>query len=151
MRKTRLIRLLARSKKDDVSLYAIAFILTEMHFRDCFFRLCEIFLAACTIYILRREPTLTIGIAQVSFQYWRKRYDSNNIALLKATFSDEENYQVCCDYLRDNQRVRLDDIITRYNGKPSLLYVKCFYENLAVAQLLLGHLHSVDRTSLPHR
>src|SRR5207237_2265134 len=82
------------------------------------------------IYISRCEPTLTLGKCQVSFSYWRKRFPANNFALFLAVLDDIANYQICCDYLRVNERPNLKETIICYNGRPSVLYVKLFYEHL---------------------
>jgi hypothetical protein len=110
--------------------HAIAFILTEMRFRGPLFRACEIIYALWFIYILRREPKLTLGKCQVSFSYWRERYGNDNAALFRDVLDDVANYHICCDYLRNNQRQNLRDMIICYNGRPSVLYVKLFYEHL---------------------
>jgi hypothetical protein len=124
--------------------HAVAFILTEMRFRGPFFRACETVYAIWCLYVLRREPKLTLGKCQVSFSYWRKRFGKNNFALLRATADNIANYEICCDYLQGNEGATLKEIITRYNGRPSVLYVSLFYEHLELFNLTICHL---DRTS----
>jgi hypothetical protein len=71
-----------------------------------------------------------LGKCQVSFGYWRERYGSDNAALFHAVLDDVANYHICCDYLQSNQKQNMKDMIVCYNGRPSVLYVKLFYEHL---------------------
>jgi hypothetical protein len=113
-----------------INAHAVAFILTEMRFPGPLVRTCEILYALWSIYLLRREPRLTLGKCQVSFSYWRQRYGKDNLALFRAVLDDFANYQICCDYLQINQRSNLRETIICYNGRPSVLYVRLFYEHL---------------------
>lgn len=132
MNRLRLLNLANQlNKNGPINPHAIAFILTEMKFRGPFIRTCEIVFAVWNIYALRREPNVTLGKCQVSFWYWRRRFGNNNLALIRATLDDAANYRICCDYLDLNFRSSLKDTIICYNGRPSRLYVKVFYEHLA--------------------
>lgn len=143
MREARILRLCTRPNENNKNLHAIAFILTEMHFRDWFFRFAEICSAVWSIYVMRREPTLTIGLAQVSFHFWRQRYGPNNVTVFRAAFDDLANYQICCDYLEVKQRSNVRDMIMYYNRRPSVLYVKLFNANLRKVEVLAEKCRSV--------
>ena len=143
------IGLLCRlSRQEPIDARAVAFILTEMRFRGGLFRTCEIIYALWLIYGRGREPTLTLGKCQVSFRYWRARYGTNNWLLFRAILCDVANYDVCCDYLSANQRDDLKQTIICYNGRPSVLYVRFFLENLELVNATIrtlraaGHVHA---------
>lgn len=119
------------SRRGAINLHAVAFMLTEREFRGPFFRLAELCYAAFCVYALRRDPNVTLGHCQVSFPYWRHRYGNNSVSLFLATLSDVACYEVCCAYLDANKKVTLIEMIICYNGKPSALYAKLFYGNLA--------------------
>ena len=137
MQKVRLLRFIQQLRRlGPVDPIAIAFIATEMRFRGPFLRLGEALHALWSIYVLRREPKLTLGKCQVSFSYWRRRFGERNIDLLIATFDDVISYEVCCSYLKANSRTTLEQTIIQYNGRPSVLYVKLFYKNLALVASL---------------
>jgi hypothetical protein len=138
MNKLRLLRFATElHSTGSINTHAVAFILTEMRFRGPLFRACEIIYALWFIYVLRREPNVTLGKCQVSFRYWRKRYGDNNPALFRAVFDDIANYRVCCDYLQNNRRDTLREMIICYNGRPSVLYVKLFYEHLGLVDSIV--------------
>lgn len=130
-------------RKGQVDPLVLAFMFTEMHFRGPFFRLCEVICAIAVIYGLRREPRLTLGTCQVSFSYWRGYVGSNNFALLRATFCDIANYEVCSSYLRQNICATLEDTVIRYSGRPSRLYVHLFFRYLMLARMITrAHRHA---------
>jgi hypothetical protein len=128
LRISRLCRQVAA--RQTVNPVAIALLLTEMRFRGTVFRLCEVFYAVWYLYIVGREPKVTLGISQVSFIYWRRRFGSNNPLLLKSVFDDFSNYEVCCAYLALCDQSKLSDVLTRYNGRPSRPYANLFFQNL---------------------
>ena len=119
------------SRRGAINPHAVAFILTERTFRGPFFRTAELCYGAFCVYALRRDPNVTLGHCQVSFRYWRRRYGNDNVSLFLATLSDVASYEVCCTYLEANKKVTLEETIICYNGKPSVLYAKLFFENLA--------------------
>jgi hypothetical protein len=43
---------------------------------------------------------------------------------------DIANYNICCDYISMNRQNSIKETIICYNGRPSVLYVKSFFENL---------------------
>jgi hypothetical protein len=124
-----LLRKLGR--RGAINPHAVAFILTERKFRGPLFRLAELCYGAFCVCVLRREPNITLGHCQVSFSYWRRRYGNDNVSLFLATLSDLASYEICCSYLEANKRVTLVETIICYNGKPSVLYAKLFFDNLA--------------------
>ena len=112
-----------------VNVAAIAMILTESKFRPFYFRLAEVLLAVFQLYVLKREPTLTLGKCQVSYNYWRRRFGKNNINLLRATFRSADCYQISCDFLAGQQASNQRETLVQYNGRPSHLYVQTYQEN----------------------
>lgn len=131
MNRLRLLNLASQLNKcGSINPYAVAFIMTEMKFRGSLFRACEILYALWIIFILRREPQLTLGKCQVAFRYWRERYGNNNFLLFRAVLDDIANYNICCDYINMNRQNSIKETIICYNGRPSVLYVKSFFENL---------------------
>jgi hypothetical protein len=125
---------------------AVAFMLTEMHFRGALFRILEVAYAASVIYFLRREPNITLGLCQVSFCYWRARYGANNLRLLRAVFDEVENYRICCDYLHKNHGHDIHRTIIAYNGRPSALYVKLFFGHLELIMSVIAALKATHLT-----
>jgi hypothetical protein len=123
-----------------VNPHAVAFILTERTFRGPCFRIAEICYGAFCVYVLRRDPNVTLGHCQVSFPYWRRRYGNNNVSLFLAALSDVASYEVCCTYLEANKKATLVETIICYNGKPSVLYAKLFFENLSRVQECVSQL-----------
>jgi hypothetical protein len=131
MNRLRLIKFATQLRSGGpINPHAVAFILTEMRFRGPFVRICEIIYAIWIVYVRRSEPRLTLGKCQVSFSYWRKRFGANNLMLFIAVLDDVANYEICCDYLNANKQRNLQDTIIRYNGRPSVLYVRLFYKHL---------------------
>lgn len=122
-------------QRGEVNPYAVAFVLTEMKFRGPLFRLCELFVSF-VLCSFGKTPTLTIGHCQVSYPYWRRLFHSN-FAVFRAAFSDVANYYVCCAYLEENPAANIDEMIVRYNGKPSDLYVESYFINLAAVMKYL--------------
>jgi hypothetical protein len=128
----------------------MAFLLTESKFRSFLFRLGEVAYAAFLLQFLSTEPRLTLGTAQIAFRFWRQRYGRNNLRLLLATFSDHENYTLCCEFLRSQPSHSPHELITAYNGRPSLLYAMTFSENLKLCRFIAEHAfkpHSRARSS----
>ncbi len=111
--------------------------LTEMRFRGLLWRVCEVAYALISIYVYGREPALTLGTSQVSLTYWRKQFGNQTVKLLLATFDDIENYKVCCAYLQSKKNATIDEKIVYYNLRPSVVYVKNFYANLAFLSRVL--------------
>ena len=105
---------------------AVAIILTEMQFRGPLFRSAEILYAAYEILIRRREPVVTIGLAQVSFEYWRAAYGSNLMTMFAAAFSPRAHHDICCAYLATHPTANIQAQLIAYNGKPSRIYVETF-------------------------
>ena len=137
----RLVRLLAQVRSDRaIDPIAVALILTEMRFRGPLFRLCEVILAWWIIFIARDEPRLTLGTCQVTFSYWRQRFGRDNRKILTAAFDDLENYEVCTLYLSQHQSHSLENILIRYNGRPSHLYANLFHKNLKRVRSLIVRL-----------
>src|SRR5262249_18478060 len=113
MSRPQLLKLLNyASARDSINAHAIAFILTEMRFRGPVFRACEVAVAIWYLYLLRRDPKLTLGKCQVSFEYWRARFGQNNLDLIRAAYDDSANYEICCDYLRINEAGTLQGMVT---------------------------------------
>jgi hypothetical protein len=113
-----------------VNPYAITFMLTEMEFRGPLFRVAEIVYAAFYLLVLRRDPTVTLGHCQVSFQYWRQKYGRRNILLLLGATNAKDSYDVCQLFLENNRRESLKGLLIRYTGMPSCLYAELFAANL---------------------
>jgi hypothetical protein len=128
LRISRLCRQIAACQT--VNPVAIALLLTEMRFRGTVFRLCEVLYAAWYLYVVGCEPKVTLGISQVSFFYWRRRFGLNNTLLLKSVFDDFSNYEVCCAYLDLRDQSKASDVLTYYNGRPSRPYANLFFQNL---------------------
>jgi hypothetical protein len=149
MSNLRLLRLLKRARRDGrVNPVAVALILTEMRFRGPVLRLGEIGFALWLIYIRRREPRLTLGICQVSFNFWRKKFGTNNRRLFAAVFDDFANYAMCEFYLSHYIDKTTDQLLVRYNGRPSRLYRTLFYRNLGRAHLTITKLDAWPETSV---
>jgi hypothetical protein len=113
---------------------AFAFILTEMSFRGPLFRTGETLYALWVVYVLRREPKITLGQCQVSFQYWREHFGENNLTIALGAWRSVSNYEVCCEYLQKHQCQGLRETLVRYNGRPSALYVQRFRKHLNVVR-----------------
>lgn len=122
--------------REDVNIYAVAFLLTESRFRGFVFRLCEAVYAALLLAFSHQEPRLTLGTAQLSFRFWRQHFGQNSFRLLMATFSDKDNYDLCCKFLRQHASRTPQELIAIYNGRPSLLYANTFFENLRLCEVL---------------
>lgn len=129
-------------RSEDVDPVAFALVMTEMRFRGFIFRITEVLYAWCLIFVFRREPRLTLGSCQVSFKYWRLRYGKNNYRLLFGTFDGLVNYEICRSYLSANREANLPGVLTRYNGRPTAVYVKHFLFNLDRAKSLLRRIGS---------
>ncbi len=67
--------------------------------------------------------------------------------LLVATFNDLDSYNVCRDFLSRLSGSTLEEIILSYNGRPSVLYVRLFYQNLrwCNAALSRASIHKLAR------
>lgn len=131
-RENRTLRNLLRqlSQHGHINAYAVALILTERSFRGPVFRLGELLYALFCIVILRVEPRVTIGHCQVSFSYWRQRYGTNWFRLLLSAQSVTVSYEICCAYLAANPTDGVREMLIRYNGRPSKLYVVRFMHHL---------------------
>jgi hypothetical protein len=133
-----------------VNSFAVALMLTEMRFRGRALRGLELIYALWLIYVMRREPRVTLGKCQVSFEYWRRRFGKNNLALFRGVLNDLDNYRICCDYLDANRCLNVRDMLISYNGRPSVLYVRLFYHHLAICDLIVRRLKllsEIDRAS----
>ena len=126
--------------------YAVAFILTEMKFRGPFFRFCEFWYSLLWILTKRCDPKVTLGRCQVSFSYWRRYFGPDNVALFLGVLNDVTNYEICCLYLSENKTEGIDQMIIRYNGKPSKLYVQTYFENL---KLVAAHFADWEENRVP--
>jgi hypothetical protein len=131
MRRTRLLRLLhLLNKRGPINPYAVAFILTETHFRGPLHRFCELACAVLMLNLSRRQPKLTLGMCQVGLIHWQNAFGMRTWALVRAVLDDASNYQICCDYLRSKKWADLGEAAIHYNGKPSHLYVQLLRSNL---------------------
>lgn len=117
-----------------VNVHAIAFILTEQAFRGPLFRFAELVFAAGCIFVLRRDPMITMGYCQVSFAYWRRRYGNRNIELLFSTMRLTASYRVCCDFIEACKDTSTMGLVVDYCGRPTALYVSLFLDNLDAVQ-----------------
>ena len=113
---------------------AVALLLTESQFRPLPARIAECLVAIYEIMIRGKEPNLTMGKCQVSFRFWRARFGPHTLKLLRSTFDDVSSYQVCCDYLKTVKSKTSQGLLVAYNGRPSVLYVKTFYDHLMLIQ-----------------
>jgi hypothetical protein len=129
-----------------INIYAVSFVLTEMHFRKFHFRVAEIVYAWIIVLFLRRDPKITIGLAQVSFSYWRSHFGEGTIRLFLGAFDPITNYKVCCDYLGRNSKNSIDEMLIAYNGRPSSLYVTTFYQNLSIVLRALRRPRATPRS-----
>jgi hypothetical protein len=132
--------------REDVNVYAAAFLLTESKFRGFLFRIGEAVYTAALLTFSSQEPRLTLGTAQISFRFWRQRFGKNHFRLLLATFSDRENYELCCEFLRPHAGRSARDLIIIYNGRPSLLYATTFSKNLKLCELVAEQILEARRT-----
>lgn len=126
--------------RGEINIYAAAFLLTESKFRGVLFRFCETVYAALLLVFSNQEPRLTLGTAQLSFRFWRQHFGQNNFRLLLANFSDAENYDLCCKFLRPHANRSPLDLIAIYNGRPSLLYANTFFRNLHLCEVVAQQL-----------
>ena len=141
MNTLRLVRLANQLQGDgSFNSYAVALMLTEIRFRGPVVRGFEIIFAVWLIYVFRREPNLTLGKCQVSFQYWRRRFGNSNFALFRGVLNDLDNYKVCCDYLNENRRSNVRDMLISYNGRPSVLYVRLFHRHMETLDSMVRRL-----------
>jgi hypothetical protein len=132
MSQTRLLNLLHQiGRAEPVNLYALAFMMTESHFRGPFLRACEIAWMLVCFGILRRNPNLTLGVCQVKIDYWTEMFGRRSSKLVWAIMDDKSNYRICCKYLDDHKLGSLEASAIQYNGRPSCLYVQHLTLNLA--------------------
>lgn len=110
--------------KHQLNLSALSIIMAERRFRGPFFRLLETAYAAFAMLLLKRTPSITIGMAQVHMSYWLELYPRNRVGLLLATMSPIANYKACLFYIEKHRTTSERELLTRYNGKPSRLYVE---------------------------
>lgn len=141
MSQLRLLRFLRQlSERGPVNVYAVAFILTESHFRGWLYRLCELVYAAIILSIFRRTPKVTLGKCQVGLVHWQNAFGTKIPTLARAILSDVCNYDVCCDYLKIRECHSLRELAIHYNGRPSHLYVRLLRSNLLAVTSALGRL-----------
>jgi hypothetical protein len=110
--------------------YALAFMMTEGHFRGPFLRACEIAYMLVQFGLFHRMPKLTLGRCQVEFPYWVDLFGGRTSDLVFAMLDDISNYKVCCSYLEDNACDDLKQAAIRYTGRPSHLYMQLLVQNL---------------------
>lgn len=132
MSRPRLLRFLRHlHERGPVNAYAVAFILTESHFRGPLYRLCELAYALMMLNIFRRTPRVTLGKCQVGLVHWQDAFGTRTFILVRAVLNDTCNYDVCCNYLSACTGSSLREMAIQYNGKPSHLYVQLLRLNLA--------------------
>jgi hypothetical protein len=132
MSRAQTVRLLLKIRKDGpINPYAVAFMLTESHFRGTVFRVCEFVFAMLMLSVGQQKPKVTLGKCQVGLEHWQNLFGYRKMDLLKAVFDDSSNYKVCCQYLQAVGFGNLREAAIRYNGRPSYLYVKLLGANLA--------------------
>jgi hypothetical protein len=123
---------------ENVNVFAVAMILTESKFRGPIFRLAEILYSLLQIYALRIIPKTTIGFCQVSYPFWKKFYQTD-IAIFRACFDLVACYKVCNNFIANCKASSVDDLLVKYNGKPSNLYVSTYFKNLNLVCELLNN------------
>lgn len=152
MRRTRLLRFLhLLNNRGPINPYAVAFILTEAHFRGPLHRFCEL---ACAVWLLNlshRSPKLTLGMCQVGLIHWQNTFGIRTWALVRAVLDDVSNYQICCDYLRGRKWANLGEAAIHYNGKPSDLYVQLLRSNFMLVVFMMKRMNiDVSGDSFSH-
>jgi hypothetical protein len=131
MSQPRLLNLLHQiSRRGPTNTFALAFMMTEGHFRGPFLRACEIAYMIIQFGLFRRSPKLTLGQCQVEFPYWVDMFGNRTWDLIRAVLDDMSNYKVCCGYLDANTCDDLKQAAIRYTGRPSRLYMQLLVQNL---------------------
>lgn len=106
-----------------------AIIATECRFRSASQRVLEIAACAFLLFVLRRQPSLTIGMCQAGYAFWRTHYKYSHAALIAAC-SYRGSYRVCAAVLEGVGRDDLLALLARYNGRFTRHYASTFFRNL---------------------